>query len=456
MVTFYKENKKKTFDRRAFDLECTSLDLKGRGVGRHNDKVFFVDGLIAGECARVQPLSVKDNTGTAKIIKLLKTSAARRNVSCVYAENCGGCPLGHIETKTAFDAKIQGVRRLFARQLKVELPKPQFTESSKSTGYRRACRLSVRVDHGVMRIGFRSEHSNQLCAIGQCEVFTDRLNAALPVLSEYLDKLSCRSRIGHVELLDSDGALGISLRLVCNLPEKDESILEQLTSELDARISVQEPYVEKLGTDRSEKLRERIVSGSDKELFIEVDGIKISCDTTSFVQVNADVNARMVARVLEALEIKAGMKVIDLFCGLGNFTLPIAKAGAHCVGVDIVRAMTEKGMRNAQNNALPARFAAADLEAPFEAMSFAKDGYNAAVMDPGRSGAVRAGAYIARQKVSKVILISCNPLAAVRDLKTFLNSGYKISSWGAFDMFPRTAHIECLFVLEICKKKAKA
>lgn len=448
MVAFYTQSHSKTFDRKAFELECTSLDLKGRGVGRHGDTVWFVNGLLPGEKARIQPLSKKGLTGEGSIIKLLSQSDKRICSQCLHEKDCGGCPLGHIEPKLALDAKADGIRRLFKRQAKLELGECSFKELSPAKAYRRACRMAVRVDHGHLSMGFRSERSKTLCPIMHCEVLSKRINDSLKDLRDTLDQLKCRSKVGHAEILDSDGDLGISLRLTCTLPQEDEGKLHSLAEKISAVITVQEPYVEKLGTDRSEKIRERTVAGDPKSLYIVSAGVKLNCTPNSFVQVNKEMNERMIARVLDALAITPGMKVIDLFCGLGNFTLPIAKAGASSFGVDIVRTMTDLATQNAKENELStAQFAQADLEAPFEMMSFAKDGYDAAVMDPGRSGAKRACAYIAKQKVPKVVLISCNPLATVRDIESFMQAGYKVEHWGVVDMFPLTSHVETMFLL---------
>ena len=448
MVAFYTQNRVKSFDRKAFELECTSLDLKGRGVGRYADVVWFVKGLLPGEKARIQPLSKKGATGEGAIIKLLVKSDQRICSQCVHEKDCGGCPLGHIDPKLALEAKADGIRRLFKRQAKIELGECSFKEQSSIKAYRRACRMAVRVDHGRLSMGFRSERSKHLCPIKHCEVLSDRINGCLRDLHDCLDALRCRSKVGHAEILDSDGDLGISLRLTCNLSNEDEVKLQVLAEKISAVISVQEPYVEKLGTDRSEKIRERTVAGDPKRLYIVSAGLKLTCTPNSFVQVNKEMNERMIARVIEALAVKPEMKVIDLFCGLGNFTLPIAKAGASSFGVDIVKAMTDLATANASDNDLgEAKFVQADLEAPFEMMSFAKEGYDAAVMDPGRSGAKRASAYIAKQKVLKVVLISCNPFATVREIETFIQAGYKVERWGVVDMFPLTSHVETVIVL---------
>ncbi len=449
MVSFYKAPARRSFDRSAFELECTDLDLKGRGLGRARDAVWFVKELIPGEIARVQPLNLKGTAGEARIIKLLKRSPERLEDACPYAASCGGCPLSHLPPEMSLKAKTDGVRRLFAKQLKLELPEPDFSEESPQEGYRRACRLAVRFDHGALHLGFRKELSKELCDIQNCLVLTPRLNALLPSLKGALSALSCRGRIGHCELLDSDKAAGAALRLTEELPAEDERKLAAFADEHNLVLSVQESYKETLGTDDSVKVRERLIAGDPEDLYITSAGIRIRCLPTSFAQVNAHINAAMVKRVLELINPKAGMQVLDLFCGLGNFTLPLARAGATVAGVDVVPPMTALASENAAAAGIStASFVTADLEEPFEKLPFAKAGCDAAVLDPGRSGAKRSSLWVARRRIPKVLMISCNPLAASRDLAAFRDQGYQISKWGIFDMFPRTSHVETAFVLE--------
>lgn len=449
MVSFYVEPKRRSFDRKAFELKCDGLDLHCRGVGRARDAVWFVEGLLPGETARVQPLSQKGSSGEASIIKIIEASPKRVTPACDKSELCGGCPLAHIEQHQALEAKAEGVRRLLARQTKLELGAPDFLECGNALGYRRACRFALRFDRGVLKMGFRAAGSKEICNIDCCEVLTARINSSLETIYNTLADLKCRGKMGHLEVLDSDGALGLSLRLTVKLTAEDEAKLQELSAQLSAVISVQEPYVEKLGTDRTEKIKERVIAGDPETLYLKAHDIKIRCLPTSFAQVNADMNAAMIAHVLKEIEPKEGMRVLDLFCGLGNFTLPIAATGAACSGVDIVPAMVKMATENAARENIPtAHFATADLEAPFESMVFAKDGYEAVVMDPGRSGARRASTYVASRKIPKVVMISCNPLAASRDLEAFMKAGYKVSRWGLFDMFPKTTHVEMMLVLE--------
>ena len=183
-------------------------------------------------------------------------------------------------------------------------------------------------------------------------------------------------------------------------------------------------------------------------LYVQSGDCKVYCSPSSFVQVNAAMNSRMVQQVLTEVAPHEGQKVLDLFSGLGNFALPIAKGGAEVVGIDIVSDMVRRATYNAQANGVAdrARFYTADLESPFEAQLWAKDQYDVVVMDPGRMGAKRAVQYVAKLQPKKIVMISCNPLAAARDCSQLLAAHYKIQSWGAFDMFPRTRHIEILLV----------
>lgn len=156
-------------------------------------------------------------------------------------------------------------------------------------------------------------------------------------------------------------------------------------------------------------------------------------------------NEKMIDTVLSMLDVNDSSKIMDLFCGLGNFTMPIAATGAKVVGVDIVSKMIEDARENAKELGFEkASFEVADLEELFENQSWAKDNYDAVVLDPGRQGAKRAVLFLAKKKVPKIVMISCNPLAASRDSLELVKAGYKIKQWGVCDMFPRTSHVEMI------------
>lgn len=534
MVNFYKNDKKSTA--KAFEVVCDSLDILGRGVCKKEGRVYFVDNLLPGEKARVVPVisntvsgssASRDTAGFARVTKILEASPDRCSPVCDHNEQCGGCPLMHIPPQQAFEAKISGVARLLQKsvvqgtlaarstrasssigtsrlgkgsvikqalaqkqaaaknaartreleQLSQEaaalVAQPAFKEQDESSAYRRACRLAIRADHGRLYLGFRESKANDLVPINRCAVLTERCNELLPSLNQLVNAMEQKKNIGHVELLDSSGAVGVLLRLTTKLNAHDEKLLQQYAAEHQAVISVLEPCRQ---LDDTEVVRERVVAEPQFEadyhnagqaavaavpaeddvalsehLFVKSGECVCYCSPNCFVQINEHMNNRMLARVLEVIKPQAGMKVLDLFCGIGNFSLPIAHAGAQVAGVDIVSDMVRRANDNAVRNGVSerARFFVADLESPFESQLWAKDHYDAVVMDPGRMGAKRAVAYMSKLRPKRIVMISCNPLAAARDCSQLLASHYKIESWGAFDMFPYTSHVEIMLVFTL-------
>ncbi len=452
MVSFYVP-RKKSFDRSAFELECASLDIKGQGVGKARGCVWFCEDLLPGEVARVQPVWQKGTTGQCSIIKLLKRSERRMEDPCPVRGQCGGCPLAHINPDDALDAKAAGIRRIF-KKAGIELSAPSFIERSPQQGYRRSCRLAARFDRGVFRLGFRAGKSKDVCTIDSCLTLCPELNNLLPELRELLGSLGCRGKIGHVELVQGDEAAGINLRVTAAIPKEDEEALAAFAKARRIVVSATENVMERTSEGMKELPRSRLICGDPDSLYITSDGIRILCRGDSFVQVNREVNKAMVGRVLKAVDPKPGMSVLDLFCGIGNFTLPLAKSGAKVVGADVVDSMTELATRSAELSGIStASFVTVDLDEAFEKDEFALGDHDAVVMDPGREGASRACAYCAKRGFPLAVLVSCNPLAAARDLPQMLSSGYSIKEWGIFDMFPRTAHIETVIVLTRAKGK---
>lgn len=506
MVNFFKSEKKAGMNK-AFEVKCESLDILGRGVCKANGKVYFVENLLPDEVARIVPEQSldgsKEKVSEAKVSKLITPSAERVEPNCPVQQSCGGCPLCHVPLSLAFSSKVKGVAKLLtksvlqgtleaksakassmqgsaklsknstikqvlaqkqaaaknqsrsaelaalSKEAAATIAKPAFMVRSPDTAYRRACRLAVRTDHGKLYVGFRGAKTQELVPVSSCEVLTERLNSLLDPLQRMINQLEGKKNIGHVELLDSDGAPGVLLRMTKALSSSDEEQLKSFGHSASAVVSVLEPFKQ---LDDTEVVRERVLNDEDGKLFVMAHECKVFCSPSSFVQVNREVNAQMIALVLEQVKPHSGQKVLDLFSGLGNFTLPIAKAGAVVHGVDIVSDMVRRANENAEANGLSAeqcRFHVADLEAPFESQLWAKDTYDVVVMDPGRMGAKRAVQYMTKLRPRKIVMISCNSLAAARDCTQLVSADYKLESWGAFDMFPRTAHVEIMLTFTL-------
>jgi len=444
MVTFYKPQKKEV-EKKAIKVNCTDLDLQGRGVARDDKYVYFVEGLMPGDSANVLISNVKGKIATGKITKIIKPSDKRLKKDCALIGTCGGCSLQHIPSDMLIESKVKGIEKLFAKTLPNPLGDPAFVHQGKNTEYRRACRFAIRGDHGKLHLGFREEKSHNLVKIIDCLCLSERMNNAIEPLNKVINSMKQKSSLGHVEFLDSDGALGVLLRMTKTLSDEDAALLCEYGKSFNAVISVVEPYKDPMRISKVETTRERFIYGSKDDLFISSHGVKLKCKPSSFVQINKEMNEKMIDTVLSMLDVNDSSKIMDLFCGLGNFTMPIAATGAKVVGVDIVSKMIEDARENAKELGFEkASFEVADLEELFENQSWAKDNYDAVVLDPGRHGAKRAVLFLAKKMVPKIVMISCNPLAASRDSLELVKAGYKIKQWGVCDMFPRTSHVEMI------------
>ncbi len=485
MAVFYKAAPKhKTL--KSFIGECCDLDLQGRGVVKAQGKTWFAANLLPGEEAQLQPENVKAQSGSARVLKLLRASELRRVTDCPYAASCGGCTLQHLSPQDVLSYKLAGIKRLFKKNCALELSAPSFVDHGEDLGYRRACRLAVYCNRGTVELGFRGKFSHEIVALNGCAVLTPRLNALLPKLAPMFSTLQGKRCLGHVELIDSDGLVGMLVRTTAPLSASDEDLLKRFGQEQELVISVQEPSAAALAkaaqqaakrnpaTQRRKEIKrpadagtlsndevaallgieqaetvERVITQNAEGLYLVNNGTRLTFLPSAFVQVNRAMNECMLQRVSAAVApyIKPDAPVLDLFCGLGNFSFALAAKGAAIVGVDVVRSMIERAQANAAASGFEhMKFVTANLEEQFEQQAWAKQVYAAAVLDPGRAGAKRAVGFLATLKPRLIVMISCNPLAAARDSAMLLAAGYKLQEWGVVDMFPRTAHIELMLV----------
>lgn len=422
-----------------------TIDVSCNCVINIEEKTFFVAGLLPNEEARVR---VSSGNHKAELVQILSSSPKRKKKDCSFCRECGGCPLFYMPTDMAFDSKVSGIQRLFTKVLKDPITDPSFAVTSPEYGYRRVCRLATRRDHGKVVVGFRNAFSQDVVPVEKCLVLTERLNAVIAPLTKCINQLpQVKKTLGHIELVDSIGAVGVYIRLTELLKPEEEEKLKSFAKESESQlvIYVAEPYKNIMG---DEELKERCISENSEELYIFLDKYKVTFSPSAFIQINEAVNTQMVQKVLDAVQPKESAKVLDLFCGLGNFSFPLAASGATVRGVDIVSSMVKAGNENATMHGLSnLSFSVANLEEDFEKQLWAKEQYDAVVLDPGRSGARRVSLFLGKLKPPLIVMISCNPQAAARDVTELVKAGYKVESWGVFDMFPRTTHVEMLLIL---------
>lgn len=435
MVQFYSP-KKRSVKKQATTLEVTAsaLDANGQGIAHAEGKTIFVKGLLPQETARIRLTEEKRQFAKGEVIKRLTTSGQRITPHCEYYERCGGCQQQHVPIALQRTTKASVLSHLIKRETGVVISAEPVIAGAEY-GYRRRARLGLRYqpEKGLV-MGFRQERSNDLVMIKKCPVLKPQLNDLLSPLWTCLKQLTSVRDLGHVEMVLADNGPLVILRHLSPLSESDKQSLRDFSQTHQVTMC--------LAGDNSEIAR---LTSIEKEPFYQIEGLNLRFAPTDFIQVNDEINPKMVAQAIEWLDLSPEDRVLDLFCGMGNFTLPIAKHVSEVVGIEGVPALVEMAKKNAELNQLGnAHFWHADLSADFSAMSWSKEGFNKVLLDPARAGALEVMSHIVKLSAEKIVYVSCNPTTLARDSKILLDSGYQLTGLKMLDMFPQTGHLESM------------
>lgn len=451
MVKFFKPQKKEVSPKH-FALSIIDADISGRGVARDGNGItWFVPGALPGEEVVVRAVSVKkNNIGEAELISVKKRSEQRISPKCPNT-GCGGCSLQHISVELEKRFKADGIVRLMKKNLGIDPETPDDIVSGEEFGYRRTARLSVTGDRREIHLGFREEKGKNLVEIDSCCVLHPDLSDLIPVIREVLNEISNFKLIGHVELVRADNITAVMFRCINSLEPSDLKTLFNFGNKNGVAVYVQTRH-EKGKEDLEDweeldLLNEDILNG-EKGLYYTIDDKRIYFVPGDFIQVNDEINRLMVSMVMNYLELNSEDRLLDLFCGLGNFTLPIASRCEHVYGIEGVWNMVKEAQVNAERNGIAnAEFFVHDLTDDFEKTLWAKSKFNKVMLDPGRAGAEKVIGYLMKKKPETIVYVSCNPLTMIRDIREALSKGYKLSRWSVFDMFPKTEHVETVVLL---------
>ncbi|CAQ82922.1 MULTISPECIES: 23S rRNA (uracil(1939)-C(5))-methyltransferase RlmD [Photorhabdus] len=433
MVQFYSPNRR-TINRHIITVTADNLDAQGQGVARHQGKTVFVAGLLPGEQAQVQLTEEKRQFAKAKLVKRLSDSPYRVSPCCPHFGVCGGCQQQHVAPDLQRESKASVLEHLIWRETGVTVSaKPVIL--SPEYGYRRRARLGLQyhMKQRQLVMGFRQNQSNEIVAVKRCPVLQPELEQLLQPLSQCLSNLKAAKRLGHVELVLADNGPLIILRHLDPLKGEDKEKLCTFAVQHHAAVYLMadETTLEPLN--------------NSPEPWYQVDGLKLVFSPRDFIQVNETVNQQMVAQAMEWLDLQPNDRVLDLFCGMGNFTLPIARKVQAVVGVEGVATLVANGQYNAKlNNLDNISFYHENLEANIHQQPWAKLGFNKVLLDPARAGAAGVMSHIVKLAPEKVVYVSCNPTTLARDSKTLLEAGYHIISVRMLDMFPHTGHLESM------------
>jgi len=434
MANFFKVTAKKQQLGQAVKLKITRLDINGCGVGQYNKKPIFIDGVLPDEVVQLKVIEQKNKYSRGKLIEVISKSKQRSQAKCQHFLNCGGCDLQHMSQMAQLDFKQQKVSDLFARNGIEALPW-QTAIVSQPLHYRRKARIGVQYDKmGQATIGFRQRGSNHLINIKNCPVLVEPLNPIFSLLKKLLPKLSGKNAIGHIEVISTD-KVTVVVRQLEVLTKQDKLYWQTFSENFPCDVLF----------DYGKEITPLDESSSALMQYALDDNINISFSPDNFIQVNHPVNRAMITQALQWLSLNEQDIVLDLFCGLGNFSLPIAKKVAQVVGIEGVDHMVAKAHENALNNGLNnCEFYQADLNSHWENEVWVNKKYTKLLLDPARAGAYQALQQLVHLNIKMVLYVSCDPATLAKDSELLLAQGYRIEKISLMDMFSQTKHIETM------------
>ena len=424
------------------ELNVHALDAGGHGIARNAEgKVVFVEGALGGETVIAQLVRSKPKFDTARTVRVVRESFGRREPPCPYYDSCGGCAIQHADARTQVAAKQRWLEDCFERIGKVEpecmLP-PIYGEE---WGYRRRARLSVRYVErkGGALVGFRERRSTFVTDIQGCIVLPPHVSALIPALRELIGKLSVPDRLPQVEVAVGDEAVVLVFRHLLPLNDRDHALFREFADANSVQV-----WLQPRGPDSAALFHPVPAPG----LFYTLPefGLRIEFRPTDFTQVNHAVNRLLVSRAVRLLDPQPGERIGDLFCGIGNFTLPIATRGAQVIGIEGSRPLVERARQNAAANGLVAQFETGNL---FEPNLAPLGPFEKLLLDPPREGAIELAKALPDAWPRRIVYVSCDAATLARDAGVLVNTkGFRLEAAGVVNMFPHTAHVESIALFE--------
>lgn len=434
-------------DKTPFQTDILDLSHDGRGVARREGeggKVTFISGALPGEVVRAEPTARNRHFDEARTLEVLQPSPQRVTPRCPHFGVCAGCVLQHLEESQQIVAKqrvlIDNLTRIGHVTPGTVLP-PLVGES---WGYRRKGRFSVRrvEKKDKTLVGFREQDPRFVADLTQCLTVIPEIGLKVSALSTFIETLDGKRDIPQVEFIAGDDAIVLTIRHMLPLSEPDKAAWAAFGAEHGFSIFLQPGGVESVHP---------LVPGEVPLSFrLAPWNVELAFRPLDFIQVNATLNEKMIALALELLDAGPDERVLDLFCGLGNFTLPLARTVREVVGVEGEAGLVARAKENAARNGLDnAQFFAADLTQDQRQATWMRQGFDKLLLDPPRSGAIEVLQQLPLKQFKRIVYVSCHPGSLARDAGYLVNEqGFTLVSAGAMDMFPHTAHVESIAVFE--------
>ena len=426
-------------------LEVVDLSHEGQGIAKMDGRAVFIDGALPGETVEVQLLQKRKGVQEARLVQVIAPSVERVEPKCLHYAMCGGCVQQHLDSSSQLAYKQSQLLENFARIAKVEVPQVLVPLQGDIWNYRRRARLGARwvPQKGRTLVGFRERNDNKLADIRSCQVLREPLSSLIDPLGQLLGRLTVRDKVPQVEAAVADNITALVIRILEDLSEDDFQLLHAFRREHNVQI-----YLQREGYDSITPLHPESAIALNYQL--PQMGLKFEFLPNDFIQVNADLNQRMISKALELLSLTKEDQVLDLFCGLGNFSLPIAQQVSAVLGIEGEVSLVERARHNARlNNLNNIEFMVANLFEEHKDSPFAKRKFNKVLLDPPRAGAREILPVIAKCGVERIVYVSCHPGTLARDAGILVHEfGYSLKTAGVLDMFPHTAHVESIAVFE--------
>ncbi len=429
-------------------LNIESLDQEGRGIAHRNGKTVFVDGALAGETVAVSIYRKKDAFEQAQISGLIHPSAFRVEPKCPWFGRCGGCTHQHLHEAAQVAAKQRVLEDCLEHIGKIKAEILLSPIHGPTWGYRSKARLSVRhvPKKGGVLVGFHERRSSYVADMLGCAVLPAGIDRLLPALRQLVATLSVRDRLPQIEVAVGEAVAVLVLRLLEPLTAADESLVRAFADTHGVQI-----WLQPKGPDSARPFHPLAVPALSYSL--PEFGLTLPFKPTEFTQVNHGVNRMLLRRAMHLLDPRPGEEIADFFCGLGNFTLPIARCGARVLGLEGSPALVGRALENARLNGLAhlARYQVMNLFEMAPEILVALGRFDKWLIDPPRDGAVDLVKSLPEDGSgpTRIVYVSCNPATLARDAAVLVHTkGYALKAAGVANMFPHTAHVESIALFE--------
>jgi 23S rRNA (uracil1939-C5)-methyltransferase len=459
-------------------VKIESLDQEGRGVARIEGKVIFIEGALTGEVVSYSSYRKKPSFELAQVTQIYKSSPMRVQPKCAHFGVCGGCSMQHLDARAQVAVKQRILEDTLWHIGKVRAETILRPIYGQAWGYRERARLSVKhvIKKGKTLVGFHEKRSSFVADMQNCEILAPKIAKLLPLLAELVSGLSIRDRLPQIEVAVGEHVDALVLRVMDPPTSDDQAALRAFADKHDIQFWLQSGGYDTIapfhpltasqplagqshtengegaagGTARKLPLRGN-VSVPPLSYSLPEFGIIMPFAPSEFTQVNSDLNRVMVSRAMRLLDPQPGERIADFFCGLGNFTLPIARSGAQVLGIEGSAALVARAKQNAEFNGLADNtgFAAMNLFEMTEAGFAALGHFDRLLIDPPRDGALELVKSLGGDNTPRrIVYVSCNPATLARDAAELVQRGYVLKSAGVMNMFPHTSHVESIAVFE--------